>query len=258
MQKNCKIGLKLWSTNTDHYYSEAKKLYSQGVFDYIELYVVPDTMETLVKWKVLDIPFIIHAPHSLHGFNLALSEKEQLNINLANQAKEFADTLNAEYIIFHGGCDGSIEEVIRQINLLNEPRGLIENKPFFPIPNSLGLKKCRGASTKDITMILENTDFCFCLDIAHAVCAANAFHINPYDYIAQFEKLKPVIYHISDGDIQSCQDQHLSFGNGNYDFSVIFQIIKVKTGIFSIETQKKSIYNLSDFVMDRNFIVGIV
>ena len=48
-----KIGLKLWSTNTDCYYNEAIRLYNDGVFDYIELYVVPDTLDTLQKWKKL-------------------------------------------------------------------------------------------------------------------------------------------------------------------------------------------------------------
>ena len=46
-----KLGLKLWSINTGFYYEEAKKLYAQGIFDYIELYVVPDTLDTLPKWK---------------------------------------------------------------------------------------------------------------------------------------------------------------------------------------------------------------
>ena len=42
-----KKGLKLWSVNTDYYYDEAIRLYSEGVFDYIELYVVPDTLEKI-------------------------------------------------------------------------------------------------------------------------------------------------------------------------------------------------------------------
>lgn len=249
MQNNYKVGLKLWSINTDCYYKEAKKIYDQSFFDYIELYVVPDTLETISKWKKLNIPFIIHAPHSLHGFNLALAEKEQFNLKLADEAKKFADILGAEYIIFHGGCDGSIEEVIRQINLLKESRGLIENKPFFPISNALGLKECRGASTEEIELILNNTDFHFCLDIAHAVCFANAFGFNPYEYIAQFEKLQPKMYHISDGDIHGKQDCHLNFQNGTFDFLKIFSLVRLDT-LISIETFKKSKENLDDFRLD--------
>ena len=49
-----KLGLKLWSLNTDYYYQEAQKLYKQSFFDYIELYIVPHTLHTLPMWKKLD------------------------------------------------------------------------------------------------------------------------------------------------------------------------------------------------------------
>ena len=58
-----KRGLKLWSINTDCYYEDAKKLYDNNIFDYIELYVVPDSLDTLSTWQKLNIPFIIHCPH---------------------------------------------------------------------------------------------------------------------------------------------------------------------------------------------------
>lgn len=44
-----KLGLKLWSTNTDYYLKAAEKLYKEGYFDYIELYVVPNTVSTLAE-----------------------------------------------------------------------------------------------------------------------------------------------------------------------------------------------------------------
>ena len=122
-----KLGLKLWSVNTDYYYEEAKKLYSQDVFDYIELYVVPHSLDTLLKWKELNIPFIIHAPHFAHGFNLAKKEKEGSNLEIYKEVKQFADELNAQFIIFHGGIDGDIKETARQLASFNEPRALIES-----------------------------------------------------------------------------------------------------------------------------------
>lgn len=73
-----KIGLKLWSINTDYYYDEAIRLYNDGVYDYIELYVVPNMTDTIEKWKKLDIPFIVHCPHFSHGFNLAKIENKDL------------------------------------------------------------------------------------------------------------------------------------------------------------------------------------
>ena len=70
-----KLGLKLWSTNTESYLREAQRLYSLGIYDYIELYVVPNTLDTLENWKKLNIPYVLHAPHFAHGVNLANSEK---------------------------------------------------------------------------------------------------------------------------------------------------------------------------------------
>ena len=57
-----KIGLKLWSINTDYYLKEAERLFNDNLYDYIELYVVPDTLDTLEQWHRLNIPFIIHKP----------------------------------------------------------------------------------------------------------------------------------------------------------------------------------------------------
>ena len=117
-----KLGLKLWSVNTDYYYEEAKRLYKEGVFDYLELYIVPNTLDTLSKWKELEIPFIIHAPHFAHGSNLALKEKFKSNLEIYRQVKQFADELNSEYIIFHGGMEGDINETANQLASFNDKR----------------------------------------------------------------------------------------------------------------------------------------
>ncbi len=39
-----KYGLKLWSTN-DYYISEAIRLYKEGFYNYIELFIVPDSLK---------------------------------------------------------------------------------------------------------------------------------------------------------------------------------------------------------------------
>jgi hypothetical protein len=51
--KNFKIGLKLWSINSD-LVPETVQLYKKGYFDYIELYVVPGTYSLSIdKWGEL-------------------------------------------------------------------------------------------------------------------------------------------------------------------------------------------------------------
>ena len=125
-----KIGLKLWNINTDYYYNEASKLFNDKVFDYIELYIVPDNLDLIVKWKRLNIPYDIHAPHFAHNMNLSKNEFEKENFNKYLEVKEYADKLNADVIVFHGGINGDYKETDRQIKSFDDDRILIENKPY--------------------------------------------------------------------------------------------------------------------------------
>src|SRR5574341_320934 len=74
-----KFGLKLWSNNTN-YIKEAEHLYEQGIYQFIELYVLPgiNSMQTSL-WKNTNIPYIIHAPHFRDGLNLAKKELKEIN-----------------------------------------------------------------------------------------------------------------------------------------------------------------------------------
>ncbi|MBQ4114457.1 hypothetical protein IJD34_03545 [bacterium] len=264
-----KRGLKLWSVNTDVYYEEAKKLYSQGVFDYIELYVVSNSLDTLVKWKDLNIPFIIHAPHFAHGFNLAKKEKEESNLAIYREVKQFADELDAQFIIFHGGIDGDIKETARQLASFNEPRALIENKPYKALPNKMGGEFCRGYNIDEIKLVKETAKCGFCLDFGHAICAANSIfdntpHPNPlpqgareqmiYEYCKKFLKFEPNMYHLTDlNDITSPYDSHLHLGTGELDFKQIFDMIPDESYI-TFETVKNSKEDLNDFIEDMEWL----
>jgi endonuclease IV len=163
-----KIGLKLWSINSGCYHDEAKRLYAEGIFDYIELYVVPGGLD-LKKWEKLNIPFVVHCPHFAHGFNLAKSEKKENNLKIFEQVKKYADALNVLYIIFHGGIDGSIEETAIQLASFNEKRALIENKPYIALPNRMRGDFCRGYNPDEIKTVKEVANCGFCLDFGHAI-----------------------------------------------------------------------------------------
>ena len=250
-----KLGLKLWSINTDYYLKEAERLYNEGYFDYIELYVVPDSLETINQWKKLNIPFRLHAPHFDSGVNLALKEKEEYNFNIYKQVREFYNQLNASYVIVHGGIEGTIEEIVRQLKKINLGKMLIENKPYVgPTDPKL---ICRGNSIEEISYIMNNLNCGFCLDIGHAFCSANVFKINPYEYLASFNKLNPVCYHLSDNYENNVIDKHFHLGSCEYDFNRIFKIINNTTDI-SIETLKDSKENLDDFKNDIVFLRGII
>ena len=249
-----KRGLKLWSVNTDKYYEEAQRLYKNGIFDYIELYVVPDTLNSLPKWKELGLPFIIHAPHFAHGFNLARKEKELSNLQIYNEVKKFADELEVPYIIFHGGIDGDIRETARQLAAFNEPRALIENKPFIALPNRMGGEFCRGYDIAEIQLVKETAGCGFCFDFGHAICAANSLGKNVYEYCRGFLQFKPEMYHLTDlDDITSPYDSHLHLGTGDLDFKCISAMIPDDSYV-TFETIKNSKENLDDFAEDMKWL----
>lgn len=252
------IGLKLWSTNTDSYLKEAELLYKKGVYDYIELFVVPETLDTLSMWKQLSIPFIIHNAHSATGFNLADASATQRNREIYEQTKRFADELDAKYIIFHGGVDGDIKETAKQLASFNEPRAILENKPFVALPNKAGAQFCRGATIDEIKYVIENTGCGFCLDIGHAVCSANYQKLEPYTYIRQLNALNPKMYHLSDViDMNGVYDAHPHLGTGNLDIKRLKQEIFPTNAVISIETYKDSKENLNDFMEDAQWLKNL-
>ena len=252
-----KIGLKLWSINTDYYYDEAIRLYNNGMYDYIELYVVPNTTDTIEKWKKLDIPFTLHAPHFLHEVNLADESKFDYNMQIYKQVSNFADELNAKYIIFHGGIDGNVKETAKQLASFNDPRALIENKPMIALPNKMGGEFCRGYNPNEIRLIKETAKCGFCLDFGHAICSANSQKIDVYKYCRDFMQFEPNMFHLTDlEDITSPYDSHLHLGTGELDLNKILSMIPPKS-IITFETNKNSKENLSDFEEDMKCLQNI-
>ena len=245
-----KLGLKLWSINKN-YIKEAIRLYDNNVYDYIELFIVPNTDKSYLHiWRKLEIPFIIHAPHYAFGLNLAQKENSKNNIKLAKEAIEFSNKLNSSTIIFHPGTEGNIIETIRQIKLINDPRIIIENKPYYALPKfGNGKLICNGYSPNDIKKIMNESGVGFCFDIGHATCAANAQKIDRLEYIKEFLKLNPKMYHISDGNFHGIYDEHKHLGYGTFPLKKLLRIIP-QNSMISIETEKSSQENLNDFEED--------
>ena len=247
-----KIGLKLWSTNL-FYANIAAKLYEENVFDYIELSAIPNTFaDTISVWKKLNLPFIIHAPHFMQGLNFSDKEKESSNMIMANETFKFADSLNAEYVIFHPGIKGDFKETAQQMKKLNDKRVIVENKPYNVAIYEKGLTKedkCVGWNPQQIKYIAETANIGICLDVGHCFCAANGAGVDKYKMLKDFVALNPKMFHISDGDIDSPIDKHFIIGKGSYDFQKIFSILP-KDITITLETEKPSKENLDDFVSD--------
>jgi len=114
-----KIGLKIWSTNLQ-YIPIAQELFLKKIFDYIELFAVPQSLETIALWQQLSIPYIIHAPHSYAGLNPSDADSRKSNIVLVGQVEKFFDALSPEYVIFHPGIKGELQESINQFYSFKE------------------------------------------------------------------------------------------------------------------------------------------
>lgn len=251
-------GLKLWSTN-QYYKEEAIALHHKNIFDYIELYAVPNSQTDIKTWVDVQIPFIIHAAHSMHGFNLSLPEKYSQNVKLFEQAYQYFLSLNATNIILHPGVFGKVEETIDQLNrmltevgVVDRSRILIENKPHITLIDD----PCVGSKPEEVTRIMDNCGVGFVLDIPHAVKYA-LFKKIPWESILEtFMMLSPKIIHISDQFFSHPKDEHIHIGQGEFDFAKVFSFCHAD--YVTIETDKDSKTSLSDFVEDmKNFKAAI-
>lgn len=242
-----RIGLKLFSIN-ENYRDLAIELYQKKVYDYIELYTVPDSFDnTIDLWKDVDIPFVIHGPHFRGGMNFALKEKEDNNKKLYEEAARFADELRAKYIIFHPGIAGDIEETARQVRTLADKRILIENKPYHAIANKEMI--CNGYAPVDIDLVMRESNCGFCLDVGHCFCAANALGVDKIQFLEKFLQLGPKMIHLADNLEDTTVDAHMHIGKGSYDIKEIWGFIPGDIYL-TLEVDKDSNSDLNDFVAD--------
>jgi len=242
-----KLGLKVFSINRA-YCEPARELHARGVFDFIELYVVPGTFaNTIGFWKDFTVPFVIHASHFKHGVNLARRDCEAVNRGAYEEAARFADALHSRYIIFHPGIGGDIRETVRQLALIDDKRILIENKPYHTIQDKNVI--CNGYSPRDIRLVMDKSGCGFCMDVGHCFCAAKAVGRDAFEYLADFLNLRPVMAHLMDNMTDTTVDRHLHLGNGDYDVPVVLSMLPDNMMI-TIETDKDSEIALDDFVRD--------
>ena len=216
------LGLKIGSVDTQ-YTPEILQYYEQGLFQYIELFAVSETFNnTISYWKQFNIPFGIHAPHSAAGLNLANSASRNNKIKIEETIK-FADALNAKYIIFHLGTNGTPEETIEQLKSFADDRFLIENKPIRGLDGST----CVGCTYEALKSIIDGIgNGCgFCLDFGHAICAANTLKKEPFDFIKELYALNPRVYHLTDGDFSSDLDSHLHYGAGDFPLKKLLAMV---------------------------------
>ena len=126
-----RFGLKLWSKdfvkNLD-FVNTAEVKVKEGVFDYLELFALPLSFEEthkIIKDKFLGVKCVIHAPHGLQGLDISDKNEFFNNQKRIEDARRFADVLEAPFIVLHPGMNAGeefLEESIRQFKLFGDER----------------------------------------------------------------------------------------------------------------------------------------
>lgn len=220
-----KYGVKLWSrdfANNSDFALQSVKAVKEGYFDYIELFVPPHTYDDYYKQisnEFTGLKVIIHAPHSVFGFDTGDREMFPKNQEKLKASQQYADLLGAEIIILHAGFNEGeryVEESAYQFKNFNEPRLVVENLPRFC---SSTQKILHGTSPLEIKKIMDISGCGFCLDFSHAICASNYYQRDKLEDLRAYQSLKPKMYHMCDGDWRGDVDEHLHYGEGNYPLS---------------------------------------
>ena len=212
--KIIKFGLKLWSTNTG-LIDQAIQLIDEKIFDYIELFVIPNAQ---IKPFLIDVPYTIHIPHEKFGVNIGDASKKKYSLQKIDECITWADKLNAKYLILHAG-HGSMNYAMDALREIADDRLLIENMPKVGLNDELMI----GYSPAHIEELIGDGDRGLCLDLNHAAKAAVSLEVDYKEYVQDFLVFDPKMFHISDGTLDNGKDEHLNIGDGYYDFDYLLQ-----------------------------------
>lgn len=253
------LGIKIWTRDVVkniNFFNQAVKAAKEGKFDYIELFVFPNSYEascTTIEKEMKGIKTIIHNSHSAYGFDAGDKDAFENNLHDINDSKKFADMLGAEIIIVHAGCGNTpenIEETIRQFKLFGDKRIAVENMAYLCNESR---KIQHGVFPEQIKQIKEQAGCKFCLDFSHATCAANYYQRNPLEEIKKYQELKPDMYHICDGFSDEIYDKHKHFGTGNYDLAFLVNQIIADNAYVTMETGEKPPVDIQPWLDDRDY-----
>jgi len=218
-----KYGLKLWSTNEEDSFKEAVNLCQKGEVDFVELYLVPDSLiigESGILNNLKNIPTVIHASHSEHNFNVFELNDSKIDF-FKNQIVKTTDFLKSKFIIVHAEVGDSSEIFKENIKKISDKRILIENMPKIGIND----ETCFGYSYEQLKFI-KGLGFNFCLDFGHAIKSAIAQNLDYKKFIEKLiSELQPFYFHLTNARMNNPKDEHRDLFNGEFDIKWIKKIL---------------------------------
>ncbi len=256
------FGVKVWSMDfikNLEFVKSVEKALKDGKFGYLELFALPDTFDLVQQSVKIFKGFktVVHAPHSRQSLNLSDENLFKSNQQKLYDSQRFADLLDANIIILHPGYrqkNGGLEENLRQFKAFNEPRLAVENLPYTCSSTHNNLE---GVTPQEIKQFINEVPCKFCLDFSHAICGANHYKRDIYEYLAEFSKLKPCMYHLCDGDSFSIFDAHLHYGDGNYDLRRLVLEFTSDDAMITMETGHGVPSSVQPWLDDLTFIKEI-
>ena len=173
-------------------------------------------------------------------------------------SQKFADLFDANIIIVHPGLyrgEQYLEESIRQFRAFNDQRLTVENLPGYC---SQTKRELHGVLPSEIKRFIDEAGALFCLDFSHAICGANTYHLDIYKFLSEFIELKPAMYHLCDGDISSDFDNHLHFGEGNFDLKRLVNDYTKDNALITMETGYGIPVSVDPWLDDIKYIQQII
>ncbi|MDP3883020.1 MAG: TIM barrel protein [Candidatus Staskawiczbacteria bacterium] len=234
-----KYGFKIWSTDKKEMFSTASQLFKKGQIDFIELYIIPNSVNQK-NGGILDIlrgvPTTIHAPHSAHNFDVFWLNDSDVEL-FKNQILKTADFLGSKFIVVHAESGDSYTKFKKNIAKIKDKRILIENMPKFDMEKNI----CFGHSFLQLKFF-KDCGFDICLDFGHATRSAVSQKIDYKEFIKKIIlELNPSYFHICNGKLDENED-HRDLFDGEFDVkwmkNILLSLAKKKNIYLVFETPK--------------------
>ncbi|MFX1451344.1 MAG: TIM barrel protein [Promethearchaeota archaeon] len=251
MKKKIKFGIKIANRN----FNLIPEIYNhKNIIDFIEIILMPNFTSYDIEFiKTLELPYAIHFPNSNYGIDFG-------NINLNIQNSEFIEKINSFNKELHPICyivhpeSGDISLSIKKIKSLKIKPIALENMPV----KSLIEGNLLGYDINSLqTYFKRINNLEFCLDINHAIKTATTKKIDSLAFIKKLlEFKKPIIFHISGGNIKNEFDEHLPLYEGNYNISEIKEILMGLENVnLTFETPRNNENNIKDDLVNMDFFI---
>ncbi len=253
MINNINLGIKIATINLNF----IPEIYSnKNIVDFIEIILLPDfNREDIQIIKNLKLPYAIHIPNSNDNIDFGDIKYQINNAEYIERINNIKDDLTPFCYIVHPES-GDIELSIKNLKKLKTKPLAIENMPKKSIYGGDLL----GYNIKGLKKYFDEIDGLeFCFDINHAIKTSISEKIDYFKFIKDMLIFKkPIIFHLSGGNMDIQVDEHLSLYEGNYNLADIKQIlIKYREPVYlTFETPRNYENKIEDDLKNINFFIN--